>query len=65
MVYKGYIARIEYSNADGCFIGHIAGINDVVGFHVAESSLCLVDGFLRIGETCLQLSQLQHDFEGV
>ncbi len=36
MHYKGYAARIEYSDEDGCFIGHIAGIRDVVGFH-AES----------------------------
>ena len=33
MNYKGYAARIEYSNEDDCFIGHIAGINDIVGFH--------------------------------
>lgn len=36
MTCKGYAARIEYSDADRCFIGHIAGIMDVVGFH-AES----------------------------
>ena len=33
MRHKGYAARIEYSEEDGCFIGHIAGIRDVVGFH--------------------------------
>ena len=33
MKHKGYAARIEYSDEDGCFVGHIAGINDVVGFH--------------------------------
>ena len=33
MSYKGYAARIEYSDDDGCFIGHVAGIRDVVGFH--------------------------------
>jgi len=36
MTYKGYAARIEYSDEDGCFLGHIAGIKDVIGFH-AES----------------------------
>lgn len=36
MTYKGYAARIEYSDEDACFIGHIAGIKDVIGFH-AES----------------------------
>ena len=33
MTYRGYAARIEYSDEDGCFIGHIAGIKDVIGFH--------------------------------
>ena len=32
MIYKGYAAHIEYSDEDGCFVGHIAGIRDVVGF---------------------------------
>ena len=36
MTYNGYAARIEYSEEDGCFIGRIAGIRDVIGFH-AES----------------------------
>jgi predicted HicB family RNase H-like nuclease len=33
MNYKSYSARIEYSDEDACFVGHIAGIHDVVGFH--------------------------------
>ena len=33
MNYKGYAARLEYSEEDGLFVGHIAGIRDVVGFH--------------------------------
>lgn len=33
MMYKDYAARVEYSEDDGCFAGHIAGIRDVVGFH--------------------------------
>ena len=33
----GLIA-IEYSEEDGCFVGHIVGINDVVGFHGASVS---------------------------
>ena len=32
MIYKGYAARIEYSEEDGCFVGHLAGIRDIVGF---------------------------------
>ena len=33
MTYNGYAAKIEYSDEDNCFIGHIAGIKDVIGFH--------------------------------
>ena len=33
MQFKGYAAHINYSDDDACFIGHIAGITDVVGFH--------------------------------
>ena len=33
MTHKGYSAVIQYSEEDGCFVGHIAGITDIVGFH--------------------------------
>lgn len=33
MSHKGYNARVEYSEDDDCFVGHVAGINDVIGFH--------------------------------
>jgi len=33
MTYNGYAAKIEYSDDDDCFVGHIAGIKDVIGFH--------------------------------
>lgn len=33
MKYKGFAAHIEYSDEAGCFVGHIAGIRVVVGFH--------------------------------
>jgi len=60
MRHKGYAARIEYSEEDGCFVGHIAGIRDVVGFH-GESVGVLraafeeaVDDYL---ETCSKLGK--------
>jgi predicted HicB family RNase H-like nuclease len=31
--HQGYAARIEFSSEDECFIGHIAGIKDSIGFH--------------------------------
>lgn len=36
MMYKHYAAHIEFSDEDDCFIGHIAGIRDVVGFHASS-----------------------------
>jgi predicted HicB family RNase H-like nuclease len=33
MSYKGYAARVEFDGEDRIFVGHVAGINDVVGFH--------------------------------
>ena len=36
MIYKGYAAKIEFSDDDDCFVGHIAGINDIIGFHAAS-----------------------------
>lgn len=60
MSYKDYSARIEYSDEDGCFIGHLAGIRDVVGFHgesVAELKSAFegaVDDYLA---TCEKLKR--------
>lgn len=31
--WKGYVARVEYDDEDGLFVGRIAGISDGVGFH--------------------------------
>ena len=31
--YKGYSARVELDPDDECFVGRLAGINDVIGFH--------------------------------
>ena len=33
MKYRGYIARIEFDEVDRIFVGHLAGIKDIVGFH--------------------------------
>jgi predicted HicB family RNase H-like nuclease len=60
MRYKEFAARVEYSDADGCFIDHIAGIRDVVGFHgesVAELRAAFeeaVDDYLA---TCKKLKK--------
>lgn len=60
MNYNDYAARIEYSAEDECFVGHIAGIRDVVGFHgesVAELKSAFeeaVDDYLA---TCEKLQR--------
>ena len=33
MHYKGYAARVEYDAEDRIFVGHVAGLRDIVGFH--------------------------------
>ena len=33
MNYKGYTAHIEYSEEDGCLVGRVVGISDIISFH--------------------------------
>ena len=32
MTYKGYTATVEYSEEDGCLVGRLIGLRDIVGF---------------------------------
>jgi len=60
MTYKGYAAQIEYSDEDRCFVGHIAGIQDVVGFHgesVAELRAAFEEAVDDYLETCAKLNR--------
>ena len=60
MTYKGYAADIEFSDEDQWFIGHIAGINDVVGFHgesVAELRTAFEEAVEDYLLTCEKLSR--------
>lgn len=69
MKYRGYAAFIEYSADDGCFVGHIAGINDIVGFHgesVEELRTAFVEAVDDYLETCEVLDRSpQKPFSGV
>ena len=60
MTYKEFSARVEYSEEDGCFVGHIAGIRDVIGFH-GETVTKLRSSFKEAVEdylaTCKKLGQ--------
>ena len=61
MLYRGYTARIEYSNDDGCFIGHVEGIDDVVGFNgesVAELRAAFEEAVDDYVQTCEKLDRL-------
>jgi predicted HicB family RNase H-like nuclease len=33
MMYKDYTAVVSFSAEDECLVGHLIGINDIVGFH--------------------------------
>ena len=33
IIYKGYTDIVGFSAEDECLVGHISGINDVIGFH--------------------------------
>jgi predicted HicB family RNase H-like nuclease len=58
--YSGYSARIEFDADDEIFVGHIAGIADIVGFHADNVSDLkaafheAVDDYL---ETCERLGR--------
>ena len=60
MSYNGYSARVEFDAEDRLFVGHIAGIRDIVGFHgksVAELEAAFheaVDDYLA---ACKKLEQ--------
>lgn len=60
MTCKGYTARIEYSDEDAAFVGHIAGIRDVVGFHgesVGELRAAFEEAVDDYLETCEKLGR--------
>ena len=61
MTYREYAAWIEYSDADQCLIGHIAGISDVVGFHgesVTELRTAFQEAVDDYLETCAKLGRV-------
>ena len=60
MTYKGYAARVQFDAEDEIFVGHLAGINDIIGFHadtVAELKSAFhetVDDYI---ETCAKIGK--------
>lgn len=60
MEYKGFAARVEYSEEDSCIVGHLAGIRDVIGFHgesVAELRAAFEEAVEDYLATCEKLGQ--------
>lgn len=63
MTYKGYTARIEYDDADQIFVGRLAGIRDIVGFHASTVDTLQaafhesVDDYVH---ACAKLGQTPH-----
>ncbi|MFK8331627.1 type II toxin-antitoxin system HicB family antitoxin [Pseudomonas sp. BJa5] len=60
MTYKGYAARIEYSDEDQLLIGHVAGIRDVIGFHgesVSELRNAFEEAVDDYLQTCARLGR--------
>jgi predicted HicB family RNase H-like nuclease len=58
--YNGYFARVEFDGEDKIFVGHLAAINNVVGFHgqsvqeLEEAFHEAVDDYL---ETCRKIGK--------
>jgi predicted HicB family RNase H-like nuclease len=60
MTYKGYSARIEYSDEDECFVGRVAGIQDIISFHgesVEEIRQAFKEAMDFYLETCSERSE--------
>ena len=68
-MYKRYTARSDYSQEDGCFVGHVAGIRDIVGFHgesVGELRPAFEEAVDDYLETCMKLDRTpEKPFSGV
>ena len=60
MTYKGYAARVEFDPDDEIFFGHLAGINDIVGFHadtVSELKAAFREAVDDYVETCAKIGK--------
>ena len=60
MTHKGYLAKIDYSDEDALFIGKLAGIDDVIGFHgesVGELRAAFIEAVEDYLDTCKRLGR--------
>ena len=42
MTCKGYTARVEYSEEDGCLIGRLIGLRDIVAFAMQVAAMRII-----------------------
>jgi len=51
--YKGYVAKIEFDEADQIFVGDVIGIEDIICFHSEDAKKIIpifhdmVDGYIK------------------
>lgn len=68
MTYQNYSAKVEYDPVDKIFVGHIVGIQDIVGFHgstVEELESAFHDAVHHYLEVCEKIGQLpQRSYSG-
>ena len=60
LTYKGYSARVEFDAEDRAFVGRIAGIRDVIGFHaetVTELEKAFREAVNDYVKACAELGQ--------
>ena len=60
MSYNGFAARVEFDAEDRLFVGHVAGIRDIVGFHgesVAELEAAFREAVDDYIAACKKLGQ--------
>ncbi len=60
MMYKGFAGTVEFDPQDVLFVGRVAGLNDVVGFHASDADQLIeafheaVDDYI---ETCARVGK--------
>ena len=60
MTYKGYAARVEFDPDDEIFVGHLAGIDDIIGFHadtVGDLKAAFHEAVEDYVETCAKIGK--------
>ena len=60
MIYKGYTARVEFDGRDNILVGHIADIDDIIGFHgesIAEVRQAFEEAVDDYLEACARINR--------